>query len=104
MLRRNHKLDLGDLADSMRKISLQRQALIYLKQYLVMSEHDNNLKRCAKEFHALCLKRTALRSLLLFKQKERESYARNATIRQFYHTNLKYKLFRFLHETNIEFI
>lgn len=66
-------VDMGALADSLRRISLQRQALEQIRQFVVVSEHRNNQNNCAVEFYKLCLQRTTLRAFRLFKYMKRHS-------------------------------
>jgi len=104
VLSRNQKLDMGALVDSLRRISLQRAALAFIKEFMVVQDHQRNLVTCAREFRNLCLYRTTIRSLRLYVHIKKDATEQKSNIRVFYATNLKAKLFRFLHETNIEFI
>ena len=71
---------------------------------MVVSEHRNNLYKCAHEFRNLCLQRSAIKMFKQFRVVQKQSIEQKASIRMFYHANLKVKLIRFLHESNIEFI
>ena len=71
---------------------------------MVIQDHQANLYTCAKEFRSLCLQRTVLRSLQQFAILQKNSYVQKANVRALYAANLRAKLFRFLHASNIEFI
>lgn len=103
-LSRGQKVSVKGLADQLRSISLQRQAMVQLRQFMVMSEHKSNLRKCSTEFRNLCLKRTTMRSLSKYMADKLNSYKQKANVRAFYEANLKAKLIRLLHETNLEFI
>lgn len=49
------KLDMGALADSLRRISLQKQALHQMSLFMVIVEHQRNRRQMAREFRNVCL-------------------------------------------------
>ena len=71
---------------------------------MVIAEHQRNRRQMARAFHNVCLQRTAIKSFLKYKLNKMESFEQNRNVRAFYAANLKVKLMRFLHESNIEFI
>lgn len=104
MIKQKTKVDIETLADNMRSMALQRLAFNLIKEFLVIQQHERTQRQWSKEFRGLVLKRTALRSMLIFASQSHLKSEQKRTIRTFYETQLKAKLFTFLHNSNLEFI
>ena len=71
---------------------------------MLLEEHARRLKECAFTYNELAMKKVVFKALLQFSKIQKEKNEKKMAVSAYYEANLKLKLFKFLHETNIEFI
>ena len=104
MLIKAKNIEMQCLADELRRIALMRGALFQLREFMLLQEHDRQLKECAYSYNELAMKKGVYKALLRYSKIQKEKSEKRAAIQGFYEASLKLKLFKFLHESNIEFI
>ena len=69
-----------------------------------MTEHARSLKECAFAYNELALKKVVYKAILQYSKITKEKNEKRTAVAAYYEANLKLKLFKFFHESNIEFI